>query len=188
MAKLESEISEISGYLSTKQKDFDLVMGLVRDIVRSSAQAITMLHNKDVKGAEKTISDAQAIVKKLRKFDDVFGYHTKQAYQEYAESKIFFDIKTVKSIPSYKDVGVDQESYLMGLMDVVGELKREVVGALSDNDRKYAEYCHSKMLEIFDSTRSLRFAEAILNGFRRKQDVARMQIESSSSDLLHFGK
>lgn len=44
------------------------------------------------------------------------------------------------------------------------------------------------MRMIFDGTRSIRFAEAVLNGFRRKQDVARIQIESAGSEILSFKK
>jgi translin len=186
MNNLDSDIKVISKNLTDKQKDFDNVMTLVRDIVRSSAQTITLLHNSDEKAASKTLSEAEKMVKELKKFDSVFGYHSKQAYQEYAEAKIFFSIKQSSEIPSFAKIGVDQESYLMGLMDVMGELKREILEALRENKVKEAEEYFKKMRTIYDSTRSVRFAEAVLNGFRRKQDVARIQVESAGSELLYF--
>ena len=128
------------------------------------------------------------MVKTLNKFDGEFSYNTKQAYQEYAEAKIFFEIKKKGSVPSYSAVGVSQESYLMGLMDVMGELKREILESLRENKVKEAEEYFDKMRAIFDGTRSIRFAEAVLNGFRRKQDVARIQIESAGSEILSFKK
>ena len=39
---------------------------------------------------------------------------------------------------------------------------------------------------IYDSTRSLRFAEAIMSGFRRKQDTGRIQLEGAGSELLSY--
>lgn len=45
MSGIENDVKLISESLSKKQKDFDTAMGLVRDIIRESAQAITMLHN-----------------------------------------------------------------------------------------------------------------------------------------------
>ncbi|MGD0729529.1 MAG: hypothetical protein ABR981_05625 [Candidatus Micrarchaeaceae archaeon] len=185
---LDKDIKLISKNLTQKQKDFDNVMTLVRDIVRNSAQTITMLHNNDVKNATKTIAIANKMVASLKKFDSVFNYHAKQAYQEYAEAKIFLEIKLNHNIPPYSKVGVEQEAYLMGLMDVMGELKREILESLRENKIKDAEEYFKKMRIIYDSTRSVRFAEAVLNGFRRKQDVARIQVESAGSEILSFKK
>ena len=114
MSSLNSDVKSITKHLSKKQKDFDSVMTLIRDIVRESAQAITLLHNNELKKAEKTISNASKLTDKLKKFDSTFGYHAKQAYQEYAEAKIFSEIKLNHEIPSCKKVGVEQESYLNG--------------------------------------------------------------------------
>lgn len=188
MPGLENDVKSISESLSKKQRDFDTAMGLVRDIIRESAQAITMLHNNNEKEASKKIDFAHSMVKTLNKFDAEFAYNTKQAYQEYAEARIFFEIKKKGVLPSYKMVGVDQESYLMGLMDVMGELKREILESLRENKVAEAEKYFDKMRTIFDGTRSIRFAEAVLNGFRRKQDVARIQIESAGSEILSFKK
>jgi len=186
MTDLDADIESIATHLTKKQKDFDEVMNLVRDIVRGSAQTITMLHNNDTKSALKTIKSTDKMVADLKKFDADFGYHAKQAYQEYAEARIFLGIKLDHEILSYKKVGVDQESYLMGLMDVMGELKREILEALRENKIKDAEEYFKDMKTIYDGTRSIRFAEAVLNGFRRKQDVARIQLESAGSELLSF--
>lgn len=185
---LDKDVEKISKGLSDKQNNFDSVMRLTRETIREAAQVITMTHNGETAAASKRLESAYKMVRELSNYGEEFAYQTKQAYQEYAEARIFLEIKINRKIPSCANVGVDQESYLMGLMDVVGELKRELVEALSNNDMKYAKYCHSMMLRIFDSTRSIRFAEAVLQGFRKKQDVARIQIENASSDLLHFGK
>ena len=186
MSGLDSDVASITKHLSQKQRDFDKVMTLIRDIVRESAQTITLLHNNELKRAEKELAVASKMTDSLKKFDAVFGYHAKQAYQEYAEAKIFFEIKLHHEIPSCKKVGVEEESYLMGLMDVAGELKREILESLREEKLKEAEEYFKFMRKIYDSTRSIRFAEAILNGFRRKQDVARMQVEGAGSELLSF--
>ncbi len=188
MSGIDKDIKSVSKYLASKQKDFDRVMGLSRDIIREAAQAITLLHNNDVKDAAKRIANALKMVTALNRFDAAFGYNSRQAYQEYAEAKIFFEIKVNRSIPSLQKTGVDMESYLMGLMDVMGELKREILESLRDGNIKEAEDYFKTMRIIYDSTRSIRFAEAVLGGFRRKQDVARIQVESAGSEILSFKK
>jgi translin len=186
MNNLDNDVKIIVENLVKKQQDFDSVMALVRDIVRNSAQAITMLHNNKINEASKAIDAAEKMSISLKKFGPDFDYHAKQAYQEYTEARIFLEIKQKHALPSYKKINVDQESYLMGLMDVMGELKREILESLREGKVKEAESYFDSMREIYDSTRSIRFAEAVLNGFRRKQDVARIQLESAGSEILSF--
>ncbi len=185
MSGLELDVSKISSDLIAKQKAFDLAMDSSREARRSASLIITKLHNDDIKGAKAGLKMVTEMLSALKSHKE-FEYHTKQAQQEFAEAKIFFGIKVDHKIPTVADVGIDGDSYLMGLMDVFGELKREIVGALANSDIKIADYYYSKMVEMFDATRSIRFAEAVLSALRRKQDVARIQMESSASELLSF--
>ncbi|MDE1865484.1 MAG: hypothetical protein KGH94_02505 [Candidatus Micrarchaeota archaeon] len=187
MSKLEGEIGAISKSLTEKQRRFDTVMDSSRELVRLSGTIITKLHNGDIRGARGGLSKAKRISKTLSKHRE-FDYNTRQAQQEYSEARIFYTIRTSRRIPSRVEVGTEGEAYLMGMMDVFGELKREIVGSLSDGDLKSARFYHSIMISMFDATRSIRFAEAVLQGFRRKQDVARIQMESSASELLAFAR
>ena len=183
---LENDIENISVGLTKKQKNFDRVMELSRDIIRDAGQTITFLHNDDKSAAQQRLADMTKRVKGLSNVDSEFRYHTQQAYQEYVEALIFYQIKTKKTLPAQKQAAVANEPYLLGLMDVVGELKREVLEALRKNDVKSAEWYFEMMEKIYDTTRKLRFAEAVLSGFRKKQDVARIQIENAGSEILMF--
>lgn len=184
MKELNNDIEVISDHLSTKQADFDKVMQICREIIRDAGQTITLMHNNDNDDAKAKLAEMSKKVKMLEKIDSLFKYQTLQAYQEYAEAYIFSEIKTTHKIPTIKAVGVDNDAYLMGLMDVVGELKREILESLRANKLKDAEGYFDTMKEIYDSTRRLRFAEAVLSGFRKKQDVARIQIENAGSEIL----
>ena len=188
MNNLESDVNKISKYLTDKQKRFDAVMDASREMIREAGQIITLLHNGRITDARKRLAQLRRTVAATMKADGSFRYHTMQAYQEYAEASCFFSIKTDGSIPSLSEVKVDNEAYILGLMDCVGELKREVFEALNNNDTKSAGKYFNFMKLIYDSTRSVRFAEVVLNGFRKKQDVARIQIESAGSEILSFKK
>jgi len=182
----DSEIEKISKHLIEKQEAFDRIMGVSRTIIMDSGRIITMLHNNDMTEAQKRFAKVSNDVAKLSSISHGFEYYTLQAYQEYAEASIMFAIKKSGKIPSIKEVHVQKEAYLFGLMDVVGELKREVLEALRRDDIKNAEESFSMMNKIYDSTRRLRFAEAILPGFRRKQDTARIQLENAGSEIIMF--
>ena len=186
MKEFKNDVEAIADYLEKKQKDFDAVMQMSRDIIRSAGQTITLLHNDEKDEAEKRLEEMSAIVKKLQKIDSRFKYNTLQAYQEYVEAYVFHSIKTNKKIPTLSKLGVENEAYLLGLMDVVGGLKREILEHLRHSDIKKAEWYFDMMKQIYDGTRKLRFAEAVLSGFRKKQDVARIQIENAGSEILSF--
>lgn len=186
MDALDRDIEEISHGLVTKQHDFDHAMDLARRAVRNSGVAITMLHNNDIAGARRLVDEISKMIGELSGADAQFKYNTAQAYQEYAEAAIFIGIKEHGTIPSKSAIGVGGEAYLMGLMDVVGELKRDVLEALRAGDIDTAETHFGMMRHIYDSTRSVRFAEAVLGGFRRKQDTARIQLEGAGGEILSF--
>jgi len=63
-------------------------------------------------------------------------------------------------------------------------LKREMYESIRKNKKKDAEKYFALMEEIFDALLPLRFSNAILPEFRRKQDVARIQIEQARGELL----
>ncbi len=186
MRGLDNDVENISDFLTKKQNDFDRVMQLSREIIREAGQTITLLHNDAKKEARYRLDDMRNKVTELQGLDSQFKYNTQQAYQEFAEATIFFEIKTKKTIPARARLKIDEESYLLGLMDVVGELKREILEALRKNDIEIADFYLDTMKNIYDSTRRLRFAEAVLSGFRKKQDVARIQIENAGSEILSF--
>ena len=185
MSGLKGEIDSIADKLAVRQDEFDIVMDSARKLVRISAQSITYMHNGKDKEAKEKLGAAQEIMLQLIKKKE-FYYHTMQSMQEYAEATIFFGIKFAKCIPGKEEVGVPDDAYLTGLMDVVGELKRELITSLSSGQNEEAKRYYDSMVEIFDSTREVRFAEAVLPGFRRKQDVARIQLEGAASEMLRI--
>ena len=73
---------------------------------------------------------------------------------------------------------------VLGLLDSVGELKREMYESIRKGKKKDAERYFALMEEIFDALLPLRFSNAVLPDFRRKQDVARIQIEQARGELL----
>lgn len=184
--ELYGEMERTAKVLADKQLRFDRVNELSRKMIRDCAKAITLLHNGDSSAASSSIKEALSMKESLSEVDRDFRYISVQAYQELAEAMILQSIKLNGTIPSASKIGLDREPYVLGLMDVVGELKRGILISAMDGDIESALRYYSLMGRIYDSTRSLRFAEPVLPTFRKKQDVARIQLESAGSDLLRF--
>ncbi|MEM0149304.1 MAG: hypothetical protein QXW10_00195 [Candidatus Micrarchaeaceae archaeon] len=187
---IRKEIELIEAELEKKQKTLDRINELSRDSIRYCAKAINMVHNRNFKESVALIEKSGNALAELKRItsDD---YVLLMPSQEFAEASILYGMASKaesKHIPNYKELEISPEAYLLGLMDVVGELKREILDALRSNEIERAESYLALIESIFDATRSLRFPESVLPGFRKKQDVARIQLENAGSDILRFMK
>ena len=90
----------------------------------------------------------------------------------------------LKKIPGYGKLKVPHIPYLNGLLDAIGELKREMYESLRRGNKHEAEFYFRMMEEIYDELLPLRFSNSVLPEFRKKQDSARHQIEQARGELL----
>ena len=179
---MDLNIDEIEKILMEKEAKFDKVHVKNREIVRLCSNAIKANHSGELDEAKKHIKNAEKEIKEIQKNDPEAELN--HILQEYAEARIVLSAVTDKKIPGFKELGINEVSYLNGLLDATGELKREMYEALRKKDKKRAESYFSMMEEIFDALLPLRFSNAVLPDFRRKQDVARIQIEQARGELL----
>ncbi len=150
-----------------------------------------MVHNINLnskKAMQNKLKYLEKRVKNLKRIDKEFEYYTLQAYQEYVEAKLFFEIKINNKFLSHSSINIRPEAYLLGLLDLVGELNREFIDSLRKSNIKIAETYLDIMIEISDLTRPLRFSSALIPDIRKKQDVSRILIEHASNELLLYKK
>ena len=180
MEKIEKGVSEF-------EERMDRVMQQSRAIIRMAGKSITAMHVGKMKEAEELLGRLDGSVEELMRIERGLEHYSLQAYQEYAEARIFYYIIKHKKIQPIKEMKIGERAYLLGLMDVVGELKREAFEELRKGEVAKANAYYNIMLDIYDSTLQLRFAGNVLPDFRRKQDVARIQIESTIGELVRRG-
>jgi len=183
MSKLDSSVGKIVEILEGEEKEQDELLRLTREIVRGCSVAIKCIHSKELKECEKQIEAVERMVGRMRKAGG-FENITMQAYQEYAEARVLLSIIGRKDIPTYEELKIPFKAYLLGLLDCVGELRREMLEELKRGDKKKADYYFSKMDELYEALLPVRFSNSLIPNFRRKQDVARMQLEQARSELL----
>jgi translin len=177
-------IKEIEKQLSRKEEAYDTVHSESRIVVRSCSNAIKSLHAHDFTAAKKHLKEAEEGLEAIRKFEVDFPSHIDHVLQEYAEAQIVLSATEKKKIPSFKEMGMGEVPYLNGLLDAIGELKREMYESLRSGKKEQAKEFFELMEAIYDELLPLRFSNAILPEFRRKQDVGRMQIEQARGELL----
>jgi translin len=177
-------IDSIDKTLRKKEEQLDSVMTGSRQIVRDCSNAIKALHAYDLKTARAHLKDAEKNLKEIRALSGSFPGQLNHILQEYAEARIVLSAIEKKKIPSFGELDVGEIPYLNGLLDAIGELKREMYESLRRGNRHEAKYYFAMMEQVYDELLPLRFSNAVLPDFRHKQDVARMQIEQARGELL----
>ena len=173
--------------LRLRERAIDEVMGRARRARVLSKQAILQVHGGAVEEAEERLHEAGQNLREmdeyvrerpgLGRFDQVGA-----AREEYAEASILLELEVTGKFPSPEAVGVPLESYLGGLGDVPGELRRQALDALRVGDLERAESLLETMEEIYLSLVSMEEAP-FLKGLRRKLDIARGVIERTRSEI-----
>ena len=181
--KISAEISLIVSELSRREKEQDRILGSTREIVRHCATGIKMLHAGEIASAKKEIAAAR---KKISPFSKTkqFEYLLEQPYQEIAEAQLLLAAVEKRALPGWKELGMPFEPYLLGLCDFAGELRREMLEMLKKGKKKEAEKYFELMSGIYDELVPIRFSNSLLPNFRKKQDVARSQVEQARSELV----
>ncbi len=182
---MEIGIDKIQKRLSEKEQMLDSVLLDGRKTVRACSNAIKAMHGHDIETAKRYLAEAEEGIKKMAPHQEHFPSQVNHSMQEYAEALIVLSAIESKKIPAFDDLKeVAEVPYLLALLDAIGELKREMYGALRKGNRGDAEAYFKMMEDLYDELLPLRFSNAILPEFRRKQDVARIQIEHARGELL----
>jgi predicted translin family RNA/ssDNA-binding protein len=110
-----------------------------REIINISKKIIYALHRNDIKSAFLHVKEIEKKKKALGSVQLDTNIN-QTALQEYAEALCYYHFIKNKKIPTRASLKIDNESYLMGLCDLTGELVRKAVNeAIKKNFRKAME-------------------------------------------------
>lgn len=176
--KLDSILEDISERLANAESVREASIASSRKVIRLSKNTIHAIHSKE---------DCSATRKEMREIVSMMdkeSHASKDAMMEYAEAEILYAIVNYEELPTPADLGIDEGSWLMGMADTIGELRRIVVTHLMDTNIDEAKYLFSIMDELCEGLLVFDVPDSILP-IRRKQDIARGIIERTRSDLLN---
>jgi translin len=182
---LEEVISEIEGRLDEKDEVRELAIKSSRTIARLAGTAIQGMHRGEAMHVplQETREEVQKLRSLLDGHPDLFhaGF-VENAMQEACEAFLFHSILETEDLPTPRECGVTDTAYLLGLGDVVGELRRCALTALRDGDVSDASLFLEKMERILDVLMRFDYPTALV-ALKRKQDVARSLIEKTRGEV-----
>jgi translin len=188
MKNLEGIIEKIDHSIGEKEKVREDALRYSRDIIISCRKGIQQLHRNLPKDAEVFLKQASTKLGELYELTkghpDIFNAgFVENAAQEYVELSCLSNIMRGEDLPDPDAIQTTYSAYLLGLCDVVGELRRGALDfMLAGNTGKANEYLHY-MDRIYDAIMSFDYPSALVP-IKKKQDMIRGLIEKTRGELV----
>jgi len=172
----------------TRTRVRDQVLLQSRQLTRFSAQAIRAIHRDEVDLALENLKEARQLVDSIKHdlmdFPDLYhqGY-TQDAIKEYAEASLVFALLQNQDIPTPQALGLESATYMRGLSEVPGELRRRCLDILRMGYSKEAEHLLGVMDEIYAMLVTMDYPDAITYSLRRNTALVRGIVERTRGDM-----
>ncbi len=186
--ELESILGPIKAEIDADDTIREKALPLAREAVRICGETIKRAHRSEFAEASKLLEESRNLLSKAA--DEIshseFMLSSRvldAAYQEIAEAANVVSLLSGGSFIPPDQIGVPSRSYLTGLADAIGELRRAVLDCLRADDTARAERFLSLMEETLEGLLGFDFPNALVPDLRRKCDVARSLVERTRGDL-----
>ncbi len=186
--KLEEIADRIHRSFEVCTEERDRALAQARTLTRHCANAIRAVHRDEHPLAREHLEEARQLVQSLREnlasLPELFyaGY-TQDALKEYAEAALVYALINNNDFPSHEDLLLEPATYLQGLAEAVGELRRRILDMLLKGNPAEAERLLGEMDDIYAILVTMDYPDAITGGLRRLTDVARGIIERTRGDF-----
>jgi translin len=185
---LKDILEKIQDELNEREEVGEEVNKDMRKATRLSKQAIQVTHQERFDDAKAMLREAKDLFVKLRETAKnypalFYSGSVGAAFEEYAEAQVLLALIQGEQFVSPEEIGVPFTPYVLALGDVVGELRRRALDLIRKGDIGAAEKSLEWMEDIYSELTALDDAYIIINGLRRKGDVARRLIEITRGDI-----
>ena len=188
MYKLEAIAERIRQNFDVRTSKRDEALKQARQLTRACSLAIRAVHRDDKEAMEANLAEAQTLADVLR--DELKGHpelffagYTQDSLKEFVEANVTCALIQNQPLQTPEELGVENATYLNGLAEVVGELRRRTLDILRSGYSEEAERLLGYMDEIYSVLVTMDYPDAITNGLRRQTDLARGIIEKTRGDV-----
>jgi translin len=188
MDHLDSISDLIRAQFDARTAARDIALTQARALTRFCSQAIRAVHRDEDDAMRQQLDEARKMADSLRaavaNFPDLYyaGY-TQDALKEFVEANVTCALIKNQALIGPQELGVEYNTYLNGLSEVVGELRRRCLDILRHGYSTEAERLLTQMDDIYAVLVTIDYPDAITNGLRRQTDIARNIIEKTRGDI-----
>jgi len=187
MKNLDKIVNKIEKSIDDKDKIREKALRSSREIIIGCRKAIQCIHQELMKDAKSNIKNAST------KLQDLYAltsnhpelYHAgfvENAAQELVEAHCLYNIMKKKDLPDPDEIQTTYSAYLLGLCDLVGELRRTALDSIREGKAKVADNYLTMMEEIYDVIIRFDYPSGLIP-IKKKQDMVRGMIEKTRGEL-----
>ncbi|MEK6817990.1 MAG: RNA-binding protein [Thermoproteota archaeon] len=180
LKNVKPSLNKIAKSLSEIQDAREFLLKNTREIIILCSKSIISVHTGDIKSAKNNLKQADVLLKKYKKkaTSDLRRYMI-MPEQEFVEASSLIAIVEKNEIPSEKELDVMPESYVLGLMDCVGELKRMIFDKIRIGDIDNASRIFEIMENLYLHLYPFSMYDKVVKEARRKIDVDRILVDDA---------
>lgn len=185
MEGLSEGLESASEFFNRAEEHREYAIRSSRDIIRRSKKIIHSIHEGEdcSEDADKIAEEIRRLVSGLAEEPSVlYSGPAADAMSEYAEAAILGSMLEKGTVPTHTALGITEPSWVLGLADSVGELRRVALKCLMSGDIERAINVYRMMEEVTDGLLMFDVPDAVAP-MRRKQDIARGVMERTRSDI-----
>jgi translin len=188
MIDFEELSDRIRGSFEHKNKIRDAALSQSRELTRHAARAIRAIHRDDAELAREHLAEADKLATAIREGlandpDLYFSGYAQDALKEYCEAYLTVAAILDEEWPSPEDLQVEYATYLNGMSEVVGELRRRIMDIMREGYSPEIERLLNVMDDIYAQLVTMDYPDALTYGLRRRTDIARSIIERTQADI-----
>src|SRR5919106_2714499 len=181
---VKDTLKKISSQLDDVEHRREVLIKGTRGVIMKCSKSIMALHRGLLEDAAKLLEEAQTELSSLKAHtrDDLERYLI-NAEQEFVEAYQLKCVYEKTSLAGIDDLKVATSSYLLGLLDSIGEIKRVIYDNLRTERTSDALKLFALMEDLYGSIYPFAVYDNIVPGIKRKLDVAKLLIENARSTL-----
>lgn len=182
--KLNEIFNGLKADLDELDEKREYILPITRDIVRICSEIIKSVHRNQLDNIDEQIQKARKLISSIEEKaeDTMLGMGKNYmgiVNQEFTEAVTFYSLIKSNTLPNYAEIGVKPYEYVLGLSDLIGELKRMILNKIRNGDIPTAEDLYEQMEKIHEHLFGLDYPSGLLPGFRKKIDNTRGLLNST---------
>jgi len=178
ITNVQASLSDLHEQLKSIEERREKLITGTRKVVLLCGKSIVALHRNELKEGEKQIEEARLLLNEFRPYakTDLQRYMN-DAEQEFVEATMLKSVCEGSPLPLLEDLNVSGPSYITGILDTIGEIKRLIYDRMRRSQTSDVIKLFSLMQEIYNTVYALGVYDNLIPGLRRKLDISKMITE-----------
>jgi len=184
LKNVKTSLNKISKSLGDVQDSREFLLKNTREIIILCSKSIIAIHKGELARGKNNLKQADILLKKYKKkTTGGLERYLITPEQEFVEAACLIAIVEKKEMPSDKKLSVMPESYVLGLLDCVGELKRMVFDKIRIGKIDEATRIFDVMENLYLNLYTFSLYDKVIKEARRKIDVNRILVDDVRSAI-----